>query len=109
EDGMIVADRDGTLLHALATRMPAAGADVTLTIRPERMRFAGEEPDMARANRLWATVTETVFAGERRRYLCRCDCGASIVVKEPSSATPRRGMEGERVELAWSVADTVVV
>jgi spermidine/putrescine ABC transporter ATP-binding subunit len=109
EDGAIVADRDGTILRALATRMPPAGDEVMLTIRPERVRFAGEEPDVARTNRLWATVTEAVFAGERRRYLCRCDRGVPIVVKEPSSATTRRRMEGERVELEWSVADTVVV
>jgi spermidine/putrescine ABC transporter ATP-binding subunit len=109
EDGAIVAERGGTILRALATRMPPAGDEVMLTIRPERIRFAGEEPDVARANRLWATVTEAVFAGERRRYLCCCDHGVSIVVKEASGATTRRRLEGERVELEWSVADTVVV
>jgi len=109
EDGAIVADRNGTILRALAARMPPVGDEVTLSVRPERVRFAGEGQGAERANRMWATVTETVFAGERRRYLCRCDCGASIVVKEPSSATSRGRAEGERVELAWSVADTVVV
>jgi hypothetical protein len=73
------------------------------------MRFADVEIDMAGTNRMWATVTETVFAGERRRYMCRGDDGVAIVVKEPSSATTRRRVEGERVQLAWPVADTVVV
>jgi spermidine/putrescine ABC transporter ATP-binding subunit len=109
ENGAVVADWAGTIVRAIAASMPTAGGKVTLTTRPERVRFADAEPDMARANRVWATVTETVFAGERRRYLCRCDNGASIVVKEPSSATTRRRTEGERVELAWSVGDTVVV
>ena len=58
---------------------------------------------------MMATIVETVFAGERCRYLCQCDGGISIVLKEPSSATIRRRVAGERVELAWSVADTVIV
>jgi spermidine/putrescine ABC transporter ATP-binding subunit len=109
EDGMVVADCGGTIVRAKAAGLRTPGENVTLTTRPERVRFADGEPDMARANRVWATVTETVFAGERRRYSCRCDGGVSIVVKEPSSAMTRRRMEGERVELAWSIADTVVV
>ena len=109
EDGVVVADCGGTTVRAQAAVSPAPGDSVTLATRPERILFADRETDMARANRVWATVTETVFAGERRRYLCRCDGGISIVVKEPSSAMTRRRMEGERVELAWSIADTVVV
>jgi spermidine/putrescine ABC transporter ATP-binding subunit len=107
ENGLVVADCGGMILRAVAGIVPAPGDQVTLTTRPERVRFADAEADMA--NRLWATVTETVFAGERRRYLCRCDGGVSVVVKEPSSAMTRRRVAGERVELVWPVADTVVV
>jgi spermidine/putrescine ABC transporter ATP-binding subunit len=109
EEGMIVADCGGTTLRAVASASRSAGAEVMFTTRPERVRFADAAGDMARTNRIWATVTEIVFAGERRRYACRCDGGVSIVVKEASSASTRRRVEGERVELAWSVADTVVV
>jgi spermidine/putrescine ABC transporter ATP-binding subunit len=107
ENGVVAADCGGMVLRAVAETAPALGDKVTLTTRPERVRFVDAESTAA--NRVWATVTETVFAGERRRYLCRCDNGASIVVKEPSSAMTRRRAEGERVELAWPVADTVVV
>jgi spermidine/putrescine ABC transporter ATP-binding subunit len=107
ENGLVVADCGGTILRAVAGTTLAPGDPVTLTTRPERVRFAGAEADLA--NRVWATVAETVFAGERRRYLCRCDGGASVVVKEPSSATTRRRAAGERVELVWPVTDTVVV
>ena len=41
--------------------------------------------------------TETVFAGERCRYLCRCEGGTSMVLKEPSSAAIRRRVVGESV------------
>ena len=109
QDGVVIADCGGTVLRALAGVSATPGQPVTLTTRPERMRFADAEPRMAGANRMWATVSQAVFAGERRRYMCRGDDGAAIVVKEPSSAVTRRRMEGERVELAWPVADTVVV
>ena len=35
--------------------------------------------------------------------------GAVIVLKEPSSAAIRRRSVGERTEIAWSVADTILV
>jgi ABC-type Fe3+/spermidine/putrescine transport system ATPase subunit len=96
-------------MRGLANGSPAPGDRLTLTIRPERVRFAGTEAGMAPGNRIRATVTEIVFAGERRRYLCRCDNGSSIVVKEPAGAMTIRRAEGERVELVWPSVDTVVV
>jgi spermidine/putrescine ABC transporter ATP-binding subunit len=117
ENGVVVADFRGTILRAPAGISPPSGGEATFTMRPERMRFADAgsampavmPPAKPQTNRIWATVTETVFAGERRRYLCRSDGGHSIVVKEPSSSTTRSRIEGERVELAWSIADTAVV
>ncbi|HME21816.1 MAG TPA: ABC transporter ATP-binding protein [Acetobacteraceae bacterium] len=109
ENGMVVADCGGSMLRATAqTRMPP-GEAVTLAMRPERIRFAEPQRDLGGQNRVMATIVETVFAGERCRYLCQCEGGISIVLKEPSSATIRRRVAGERVELAWSVADTVIV
>jgi hypothetical protein len=55
------------------------------------------------------TVTEAVFAGERCRYILQCPGGTAMVLKEPSSAAIRRREVGESVEIAWSVADTIVV
>jgi ABC-type Fe3+/spermidine/putrescine transport system ATPase subunit len=110
EDGVIVADCGGTTLCALANRAASVGAPVTLTTRPERMRFADTAFQVAgRQNRLRAVVTEAMFAGERCRYLLRGDDGAAIVLKEPSGAGTRRRAVGETAEIAWSVADTVVV
>jgi hypothetical protein len=60
-------------------------------------------------NRLSVTVTEAVFAGERCRYMLQAGDGTAVVLKEPSSAAIRRRAVGERVEIAWSVADTILV
>jgi spermidine/putrescine ABC transporter ATP-binding subunit len=109
EDGEAIVDCGGAIVRTITGALPSSGAAVTLTTRPERMRFAEAGVATLRQNRISATVTETVFAGERCRYLCRCDSGVSIVVKEPSGAAIRRRSVGERVEVAWSIADTVIV
>jgi hypothetical protein len=54
-------------------------------------------------------VTEALFAGERCRYLLQASDGTAMVLKEPSSAAIRRRAVGERAEIAWSVADTILV
>ncbi len=108
-DGTVIVDCGGTIMRAMAATAPPTGEAVMLTIRPERVRFADAAPTDGPHNRTWVTVTETVFAGERHRYLCQSDGGVSIVVKQPSSATIRRRITGERVEIVWPVADTVVV
>lgn len=111
EDDMVVAECQGTVIRALCPHRPTNGETVTLTTRPERLRFA----DGARAgteathNRLSVTVTEAVFAGERCRYMLQAGDGTSIVLKEPSSATIRRRTVGERTEITWPVADTILV
>jgi hypothetical protein len=109
EDGEAIVDCGGTIVRAVVDTLPSPDAAVTLTTRPERMRFADAAAGTVWQNRTWATVTETIFAGERCRYLCQCDGGVSIVLKESSSAAIRRRVVGERVEVAWSIADTVIV
>jgi spermidine/putrescine ABC transporter ATP-binding subunit len=108
EDGLLVVDCGAAIVRAVGDRQ-SHGGDVTITTRPERMHFADRVVESARQNRMAATVVEAVFAGERCRYLCQCDAGVAVVIKEPSSAIIPRRMVGERVEIAWSVADTVVV
>jgi spermidine/putrescine ABC transporter ATP-binding subunit len=109
ENGLVVVDCIGTIVRAANGAAHSPGAPIVLTTRPERMRFADTAAVGIQQNRAWATVTETVFAGERCRYHCQCEGGIPIVLKEPSSAAIRRRIVGERVEITWSVADTVVV
>jgi ABC-type Fe3+/spermidine/putrescine transport system ATPase subunit len=109
EDDVVVAECEGVLIRALCPARPASGAQVTLTTRPERLRFADTWNGNAPQNRMSVTVTEAVFAGERCRYMLRVADGTSVVLKEPSSAAIRRRAVGERAEIAWSVADTILV
>ena len=110
EDDIVVAECQGVLIRATTPARPASGAQVTLTTRPERLRFLDALPGNVEAhNRMSVTVAEAVFAGERCRYLLTANDGTSMVLKEPSSATIRRRAVGERAEIAWSVADTILV
>jgi len=119
EDDIVVAECDGALLRALCPgRMSpnplGAGEKVMLTTRPERLRFsdgAWNSPSSSGTpqNRLSVTVTEAVFAGERCRYMLQANDGTAMVLKEPSSAAIRRRTVGEQAEIAWSVADTILV
>lgn len=110
ESDTVVAECEGVLVRAVSSVRPASGTKVTLTTRPERLLFAERLAESGPAvNRLSVTVTEAVFAGERCRYLLKTDDGTSMVLKEPSSAAVRRRAVGERAEIAWSVADTMLV
>jgi spermidine/putrescine ABC transporter ATP-binding subunit len=109
EDDLLVVDCGAAVVRAIAGNGRPCNGDVTITTRPERMHFADRLSEGTRQNRMMATVTEAVFAGERCRYLCECDRRVTVVIKEPSSAVIPRRLVGERVEIAWSVADTVVV
>jgi len=110
ENDIVVAECQGAVIRATCPSRPASGSNVTLTTRPERLRFADTLNGSAQAmNRIEVTVTEAVFAGERCRYMLQAADGTSMVLKEPSSAAIRRRAVGERTEIAWSVADTILV
>jgi spermidine/putrescine ABC transporter ATP-binding subunit len=109
EGDVVVAQCEGAVIRASCANRPSAGAKVTLTTRPERMRFADGAAVAGPHNRIRVTITEAVFAGERCRYLLRAADGTVIVLKEPSSAAVRRRPVGEQAEIAWSIADTFLV
>jgi ABC-type Fe3+/spermidine/putrescine transport system ATPase subunit len=97
-------------VRAICSSPLATGDEVMLTTRPERLRFTDQVigPDSPQ-NRMSVTVMETVFAGELCRYLLQAADGTSMVLKEPSSAARRRRAVGERVDVSWSVADTILL
>jgi spermidine/putrescine ABC transporter ATP-binding subunit len=107
---IVVAECGGSMIRALAPvhSEPVCGDKVMLTMRPERMRFADGDVTPT-CNRMRVTVTEAIFAGERRRYLLEAPNGTQMVLKEPSGAAVRCRAVGEQVDIAWSTADTVVV
>lgn len=110
ENDVVVAECSGVLLRAASTLRPAIGEEVIIATRPERLRFGERLAESGPAlNRMTVTLTEAVFAGELCRYLLKADNGISIVLKEASSAAIRLRDVGDRAEIVWSVADTILV
>jgi spermidine/putrescine ABC transporter ATP-binding subunit len=108
EGGLVITDCAGIELRAISDRVPRVGQSMTLAIRPERLRFA-DAPGAPLENRLAATIGETVFVGDCCRYLCHTDAGMTLVVKQPSGSMVRRRLAGERADIVWPAADTVLV
>src|SRR4030088_8328 len=97
EHDVVVAECEGAIIRALSRSPPATGEKVTLTMRPERIRFADDAgSSTAPQNRLSVTVTEALFAGERCRYMLQASDGTAMVLKEPSRAAIRRRAVGGR-------------
>jgi spermidine/putrescine ABC transporter ATP-binding subunit len=109
ENGLVIADCSGTIIRAVLRGHPQQGDEIVLTARPERLRFADTASDKAAENRIGATVTDTVFAGERCRYLLQGNGGIPLVLKEPSGIAVRRRVPGDTVEVAWAASDTIIV
>ncbi|WP_159992394.1 ABC transporter ATP-binding protein [Roseomonas sp. 18066] len=109
EQGRVVAEFGATRLQALAGSLPAAGAEIMLTTRPERLRFVDGAPPAPGENRLSVTVREAIFAGERCRYLLEAAGGTRLVLKEASGAAIRRRAAGETAEIGWAAEDTILV
>jgi spermidine/putrescine ABC transporter ATP-binding subunit len=108
EHGFVVADCAGTTLRAVSSGNLRQGDEIVLSVRPERLRFADIASDKAAGNRIGATITDRVFAGECCRYLLRGHGEVPLVLKEPSGLAARRA-PGDTVEIAWAASDTIVV
>lgn len=88
----------------------AAGAAVTLAIRPENLHLTGSSPAAADASlRLGdATVTEVVFQGSFKRVLAISAADASVrfIARLPADAALR---PGEEVAVTCRTADVVLL
>lgn len=110
ENGTVLVECQGGVMRAVSPGSPVSGLKVALTIRPERLHFSDERVDSETIlNLMTVTVAEVVFAGERCRYVLKTDDGTSVILMEATSASVRRRAIGERTQIVWSVADTILV
>lgn len=78
------------------------GQQVTLALRPERVRF---DQEGAGANRLPAEVVEIFYTGATTSYLLRLDSGLTMTMRQPNLEREgeRSAKPGERVIVSWLV------
>jgi spermidine/putrescine transport system ATP-binding protein len=104
EGGIAVA---GGLIRT-ADRLPAAGTQVTVAVRPEKVRLQRLGSPEATENSLAARLKEIVYAGAVSTFILEDSSGAEIKLltqnHEAAGAAP-----GETVTLVWSPGHTVLV
>ncbi len=95
---------------AVEDRGLAAGAEVTLMIRPERLRLLGPDEAMpAGANPIEGVVSGTSFIGGMTRIQIAAANGLSLTAKAISEHVSRRAQPGTPVRLAWAPQDGVLL
>ncbi len=102
--------RDGTLLHADEPSTCRAGGDGQLFVRPEKLTLhPAADPPRDGVNRLSGTVRRASFLGNIVRYAVETGSGTLVTADAPNVAAHHHPEPGERVALAWSPADTVIL
>ncbi|WP_159993061.1 ABC transporter ATP-binding protein [Roseomonas sp. 18066] len=91
---------NGTQTGAQAVGAIAAGAKLTLALRPERLRLAP-----AGAPGLAAEVREAIYVGNATTLLLRAADGATLRARIPAGAGLAEPAPGENVTLQWEAAD----
>ena len=107
-DGALTLFRHGESVLRAAPR--TSGDRPSIMVRPEKIAIVpgGTVSDAAR-NVLSATVRDTTFVGEARRYTLQTETGATVIVKQQHRFGAADHTTGERVLLSWAVADTLLI
>jgi spermidine/putrescine ABC transporter ATP-binding subunit len=97
---------DGTLLWC--PRSIAAGRQVTLLVRPEKIDISSAEAAVTTRNTVSGDIVDIKFLGELLHYTIRT-ASAEIIVRKQDSVARATLVVGARVQLGWAVADTVIL
>jgi putative spermidine/putrescine transport system ATP-binding protein len=105
DDGTaIVALPDGTVIMACHGPHVAVGADVIVSVRPERARLV--EPGGSAEVSVSGTLRQTIYVGDHLRLVVSLAGGQEFVLKV-ANATGQQAtfMPGQPVRVGWAVAD----
>jgi putrescine transport system ATP-binding protein len=99
----------GGPVQAEAVQQPAAGAEVTLAIRPEKLRLLTAPDPQFPASRA-VTVDDVAYMGTHTSYHVRlAGSGRMLAVIQPDSGAGRRPCRGETLQLAWQPRDMLLL
>jgi putative spermidine/putrescine transport system ATP-binding protein len=102
---------NGRLRFRLDDVDAAIDEEVTVLIRPERMRlFPPEEVPQPDWNELAALVEDVIYLGNTRKYSVRLDNAEQRLLARVQVGAEERSFEaGERVRVRWLPTDTVIL
>jgi putative spermidine/putrescine transport system ATP-binding protein len=82
------------------------GAEVTVTVRPEKLVFNGSDTQV---NVVPGRIDNMIFAGEMRRYDVALPNGERLILKCQNRAGEQQHAPGDEIEVAWAYEDTRLV
>ncbi|WP_330336013.1 ABC transporter ATP-binding protein [Streptomyces sp. NBC_00557] len=102
-EGGVIDLGDGQRITVPASAAPGVGADVQITVRPEKITLTSDPAGAA--SRVRGTVREVVYLGTSTSYTVATSTGAEMTVFQPNDGTagvaPARG---DTVWLSWATA-----
>ena len=102
----VVRTTDGLAVEVPTPDGIGPGQQVSLAVRPERIRFATGD-DLQ--NTYEGMVEEVIYVGENTRYRVHVGRDSVLTAKRPNLADSFRPRVGERVRIGWHSEDTVIV
>jgi ABC-type Fe3+/spermidine/putrescine transport system ATPase subunit len=98
---------DGFSCKARTLAAPAAGAAVTLMLRPEALQLLGEGENAP--NRVDGKVSDITFTGDRTKYKVTLPCGAQFAVTAHNRAGSVALTRGDSAAIGWSTEDALLI
>jgi spermidine/putrescine transport system ATP-binding protein len=102
---------DRLLVVPPADRSISIGATLAFTVRPEKLRVAGEsEPVADQLCTVAGTVVDVVYQGVSTQLVVRTDAGTTLVAfRQNSERVSDAGVPGTRARLVWDPEFNVVL
>ena len=110
-ENAIVVGLGGARVRAVANGRVSVGAPAVLTVRPEKLLFAGATSTAGapHMNALSGIVREVTFVGEMHRYVIETEFGTLVTLKQQHRHGIRTPALSEAVVIEWCIEDTRVI
>jgi spermidine/putrescine transport system ATP-binding protein len=108
---LAAAPGDRLLVPAPAERSISAGANLAFTVRPEKLRVAAADEQVAdQLCTVTGTVVDVVYQGVSTQLVVETDAGTTLVAfRQNSERVSDAGVPGSRARLVWSPEFNVVL
>ncbi len=100
--GAGVADCGGFRVRVVCGFPARAGENISLSVRPEKIRFAGNLPEGA--NRIAAEVDDVIFLGSLMHYRLALAGGITLTAEAPKDGSLSLA-RGDKLEIGWLPED----
>jgi len=85
------------------------GANVCVTVRPERVIFPQGTEETRRLNVFEGVAMESTYVGEMIKYAIRLKTDETILVKKPNAVGVLKYERGEKVKIGWRWEDGTIL